>query len=123
MKKLVLSVLVVMLTATMAFAVNKVKPAASDEDKKPMVVVTGGQFTGSMQADGSGRSVVIVNTYTGDFEVFDIDKQAMDRKSGTNEIYYSSIKYNHKDGTRQVVKYKLAEDVKAGEEKSQDTLE
>jgi len=58
--------------------------------------------------------VLIVNTQTGDFEVFDIDRQGMERK--TNEIYYSAIKYSKSQGTRQLIKYKVAPDVKAGEE-------
>jgi hypothetical protein len=120
MKKIVIAVLAVVLVAGFVFAKSKPKEA-SDDDKKPTVVVTGGQFTGSIHSDGNGRSVVIINTYTGDFEVFDIDRQGMERKPGAdNEIYYSAIKYSHKDGTRQLVKYKPASEAKAGDAQPQE---
>jgi hypothetical protein len=82
------------------------------EPKEPTIVVTNGFYSGSLVNDGNGRSVLIVNTQTGDFEVFDVDRQGMERK--TNDMYYSSIKYNHAEGTRQLIKYKVAADVKAG---------
>ncbi len=112
MKKILILILAVflILVAGLLTASSKDK----DESKAPTVVVANGFFNGSMVNDGNGRSVLIVNTQTGDFEVFDIDRQGMERKSEGNEMYYSSIKYNHREGTRQLVKYKLASDVKAG---------
>lgn len=112
MKKILIMILAVCLVLVAGFltAANKDK-----DEKAPTVVVANGFFNGSLINDSNGRSVLIVNTQTGDFEVFDIDRQGMDRKGGSNEIYYSSIKYNHQEGTRQLVKYKLAADIKAGE--------
>ncbi len=116
MKKIVMVIVAVLVCAVMVFAADKSKKASSSDEKKPTVVVANGEYAGSLVADGNGRSVVIVNTYTGDFEVFDIDRQGMERKSGTgNEIFYSAIKYNHKNGTRQLVKYKVVSDANAGE--------
>jgi hypothetical protein len=111
MKKLLIMILAVflLLVAGVLTAANKGK-----DDKAPTVVVANGFFSGTLTNDGNGRSVLIVNTQTGDFEVFDIDRQGMERKSEGNEMYYSSIKYNRQEGTRQLVKYRLASDVKAG---------
>ena len=112
MKKILIMILAVLLVLVAGFltAANK-----SKDDKAPTVVVANGFFNGSLINDSNGRSVLIVNTQTGDFEVFDIDRQGMERKSGANETYYSSIRYNHREGTRQLIKYKEAADAKAGD--------
>ena len=111
MKKVLIMILAVFLILVAEFitAANKEK-----DSKEPTIVVTNGFYSGSLTNDSNGRSVLIVNTQTGDFEVFDIDKQGMERKGGNNEMYYSSIKYNHQEGTRQLMKYKLTGDVNAG---------
>ena len=111
MKKILIMILAVLLVlvAGLLTASSKEK-----EDKAPTVVVANGFYNGSLISDNNGRNVLIVNTQTGDFEVFDIDRQGMERKSAGNETYYSSIKYNHREGTRQLVKYKQASDIKAG---------
>jgi hypothetical protein len=112
MKRFVVLLIAVLIASVLVFAGSKEK--SKDEDKKPTIVVSNGFFSGSMSNDGNGRSVLIVNTQTGDFEVFDIDRQGMERK--TNEIYYSAIKYNKSQGTRQIIKYKVAPEAAAGDE-------
>ncbi|MEI7541869.1 MAG: hypothetical protein WCJ94_01275 [bacterium] len=117
MKKVLIMILavLVLLVGSLLAASNKGKETKEViEQKPPTVVVANGFFAGSLVNDGNGRSVLVVNTQTGDFEVFDIDRQAMDRKEMNNEVYYSSIKYNHQDGTRQLLKYRVVNDSKAG---------
>jgi len=64
-----------------------------------------GKYTGSLVcgADGKNRQVIIVNSETGDFEVFDIDNKGFDRKE--NVEYYDCISYNRKTRTRIIYKY------------------
>lgn len=54
-------------------------------------------------ADGKNRSVVVVNTVTGDFEVFDIDNKGYDRKE--NVEYFDCVSYNRETKTRVIYKY------------------
>jgi hypothetical protein len=110
MKKTLILTAVVLAASVLVFAGAKGK--TNDADKKPEIVVTNGFYSGSMISDGNGRSVLIVNTQTGDFEVFDIDRQGMDRK--TNDVYYSSVKYNRSQGTRQIIKYTIQPEAAAG---------
>ena len=69
-----------------------------------------GPYTGHMISDGSGknRSVLIVNTVTGDFEVYDIDNKALSRKE--NVVYYDCVKYNRAEKKREVHMIKIKED-------------
>jgi hypothetical protein len=64
-----------------------------------------GTYSGSMTTgpDGKSRNVVIVNTVTGDFEVFDIDNKGFDRKE--NIEYYDCVSYNRETKTRIIYKY------------------
>jgi hypothetical protein len=57
--------------------------------------------------DGKNRSVVIINTETGDFEVYDIDNKGLDRKE--NVVYYDCIRYNRADNKREVIMIKVPE--------------
>ncbi len=84
---LVLSLLV--LTAVAAFAAD----------------AAAGAYTGNMTCgpDGKNRSVVIINTATGDFEVFDIDNKGYDRKD--NIVYYDGVSYNRETKTRIIYRY------------------
>ncbi|MCX8093007.1 MAG: hypothetical protein N3E50_02420 [Candidatus Goldbacteria bacterium] len=72
-------------------------------------VLSAGDYIGYMTSgsDGKNRSVVIINTVTGDFEVYDIDNKAFDRKE--NEIYYDCIRYNRTTNTREIIKIKIPE--------------
>ncbi len=64
-----------------------------------------GKYTGSIVsgADGKNRQVLIVNSETGDFEVFDIDNKGFDRKE--NVEYYDCVSYNRETRTRIIYKY------------------
>jgi hypothetical protein len=64
-----------------------------------------GNYAGNMTAgpDGKNRSVVIINTATGDFEVFDIDNKGYDRKD--NIEYYDGVSYNRETKTRIIYRY------------------
>lgn len=64
-----------------------------------------GNYTGNMTAgpDGKNRSVVVINTSTGDFEVFDIDNKGYDRKD--NIEYYDGVSYNRETKTRIIYRY------------------
>ncbi|MCE5300263.1 MAG: hypothetical protein LLG37_05250, partial [Spirochaetia bacterium] len=73
----------------------------------PTVIAVNGEYMGYMISDSGNRSVLIVNTRTGSFEVHDIDRQGMDRK--TQQIYYSAVKYDREKGTRTIVKYDVNE--------------
>jgi len=61
-----------------------------------------GPYAGYMTSDGSGknRSVLIVNTVTGDFEVYDIDNKGYNRKEDIE--YYDCVKYNRAIGEREI---------------------
>jgi hypothetical protein len=64
-----------------------------------------GTYSASMTCgpDGKNRSVVVVNTATGDFEVFDIDNKGFDRKD--NVEYYDCVSYNRETRTRVIYRY------------------
>lgn len=66
---------------------------------------TAGTYSASMTAgpDGKNRNVVVVNTVTGDFEVFDIDNKGFDRKE--NIEYYDCVSYNKETRTRVIYRY------------------
>ena len=68
-----------------------------------------GPFTGYITSDGGGnnRSVLIVNTVTGDFEVYDIDNKALSRKE--DAVYYDCIKYDRAAKKREVHMIKIRE--------------
>ncbi|HDQ25148.1 MAG TPA: hypothetical protein ENN43_00175 [bacterium] len=61
-----------------------------------------GVYTGHITSgsDGKNRSVVIINTVTGDFEVYDIDNRGLNRRE--NRVYYDCVSYNRAEGTREV---------------------
>ena len=93
MKKVLLLAMILALTAASAvFAAGK-------------AVAAGGIYTGYMTcgADGRNRSVVIINTNTGDFEVFDVDNKGLDRKE--NMEYYDCVSYSRDTKTRIIYKY------------------
>ncbi len=58
-------------------------------------------------SDGKNRSVVIINTVTGDFEVYDIDNKGLDRKE--NVVYYDCIRYNRAANSREIIMIKVPE--------------
>jgi len=58
-------------------------------------------------SDGKNRSVVIINTETGDFEVYDIDNKGLDRKE--NVVYYDCIRYNRAANKREIIMIKVPE--------------
>lgn len=68
-----------------------------------------GDYIGYMTSgsDGKNRSVVIINTITGDFEVYDIDNKGLDRKE--NVVYYDCIRYNRATKTREIIMIKIPE--------------
>ena len=72
-------------------------------------VVFAGDYIGYMTSgsDGKNRSVVIINTVTGDFEVYDIDNKGLDRKE--NVVYYDCIRYNRATNTREIIMIKIPE--------------
>jgi|DewCreStandDraft_4_1066084.scaffolds.fasta_scaffold02317_12 hypothetical protein len=72
-------------------------------------VAFAGDYIGYMTSgsDGKNRSVVIINTVTGDFEVYDIDNKGLDRKE--NVVYYDCIKYNRATNTREIIMIKVPE--------------
>ena len=76
-------------------------PALFAAEKVP----TEGAYTGYMTCgnDGKNRSVVIINTNTGDFEVYDVDNKGLDRKDDTE--YYDCVSYNRETKTRVIFKY------------------
>jgi hypothetical protein len=65
----------------------------------------GGPYTGYMTngPDGKSRNVIIINTETGDFEVYDIDNKGYDRKDDVE--YYDCISYNRLTKTRVIYRY------------------
>lgn len=72
-------------------------------------VLFAGNYIGYMTSgsDGKNRSVVIINTVTGDFEVYDIDNKGLDRKE--NVVYYDCIRYNRATKTREIIMIKIPE--------------
>ncbi len=71
--------------------------------------IVAGDYIGYMTSgsDGKNRSVVIINTVTGDFEVYDIDNKGFDRKE--NVIYYDCIRYNRATNSREIIMIKIPE--------------
>jgi len=72
-------------------------------------VLFAGDYIGYMTSgsDGKNRSVVIINTVTGDFEVYDIDNKGLDRKE--NVVYYDCIRYNRATNSREILMIKIPE--------------
>jgi hypothetical protein len=89
-----------MILAVVLLAFASTMGAAADAGQ-----ANNGPYSGSLTCgpDGKNRQVLIVNSQTGDFEVFDIDNKGFDRKD--NIEYYDCVSYNRETRTRVIYRY------------------